>query len=197
MALLVGITAEGFLPREAELIEAAFDAGLDVLHLRKPVVSIQQTEALLRTISSSYRNRIVLNDYHVLAQQYGVRGIHLNHRNPSIPVGYVGSVSRSCHSFEEVVRYKASCDYLFLSPICDSVSKTGYKAAFTRDELRCAACEGIIDKQVIAMGGITPENATEVLHYGFGGVALLGALWAVPEVVAVQRVIKEMKSNIK
>ena len=45
---------------------------------------------------------------------------------------------------------------------------TGYKTA---------AKAGIIDKKVIALGGIDEENLLEVKDFGFGGAAILGALW--------------------
>ena len=35
----------------------------------------------------------------------------------------------------------------------------------------------VIDKKVIALGGIDEENLLEVKDFGFGGAAILGALW--------------------
>ena len=52
---------------------------------------------------------------------------------------------RSCHSLEEVAKYKATCDYVFLSPIYDSISKEGYPSAYTTDSLQKARQAGIID----------------------------------------------------
>ena len=83
----------------------------------------------------------------------------------------------SCHTLEEVSRNKLKSDYVFLSPIFDSISKQGYHAAFTEETLRQAHHAGIIDKQVIALGGITPTNARKALSLGFGGVAVLGDIW--------------------
>ena len=40
-------------------------------------------------------------------------GIHLNKRNPEAPPLYKGSISRSCHSLEEIIEYKPVCDYVF------------------------------------------------------------------------------------
>lgn len=87
------------------------------------------------------------------------------------------TVSRSCHSIQEVIRHKSECDYLFLSPIYDSISKEGYGAAFSRIELKRAAEEGIIDSQVFALGGVSLEHIPEIRSLGFGGAAVLGALW--------------------
>jgi thiamine-phosphate pyrophosphorylase len=76
------------------------------------------------------------------------------------------------------VRYKDECDYLFLSPIFDSISKQGYSSAFGSDMLRQAADDGIIDDKVIALGGVTFDKLPYLRDLNFGGVAMLGALYS-------------------
>lgn len=70
---------------------------------------------------------------------------------------------------------KPSCDYVFLSPIFDSISKQGYKAAFTPEQIEAA--QGIIDQQVVALGGMSLERVPLVRGMGFGGAAFLGDVW--------------------
>ena len=72
---------------------------------------------------------------------------------------------------------KKMCDYVFLSPIFDSISKEGYASAFTSESIREAAEKGIIDKRVIALGGVDENNLLQVKDFGFGGAAILGGLW--------------------
>ena len=52
-----------------------------------------------------------------------------------------------------------------------------YHASYTPEEMKKAHKAGIIDKKVIALGGIDTFNLDEVKEYGFGGAAILGALW--------------------
>ena len=66
---------------------------------------------------------------------------------------------------------------MFLSPIYASISKRGYEAAFTPEMLRTAADEGMIDDKVVALGGVTPDKLPQLQVLGFGGAAVLGALW--------------------
>ena len=108
---------------------------------------------------------------------FGLKGIHLNGRNPQIPSGYKGHVSRSCHSLEEVLKHKSDCNYVFLSPIYDSISKEGYSSAYSCDTLQKAQQAGIIDSKVMALGGITLEHLPEIAALGFGGAVLLGDVW--------------------
>ena len=93
------------------------------------------------------------------------------------PPNHEGSVSRSCHSLEEISRYKGECDYLTLSPIFNSISKQGYMAAFGPGQLAAARDSGLIDSRVMALGGVTLENIPRVKELGFGGVAILGDVW--------------------
>ena len=120
--------------------------------------------------------RLTLQDHLYLAGEYGIGGVHLNARNPEIPAGFGGLVSRSCHSFEELASHPTE-DYLFLSPIYDSISKTGYRAGYAPDELREAFVQGIINPRIAALGGIRPEHLPALQEYGFGGAALLGYIW--------------------
>lgn len=171
------ITSPGFLQGEADFIDRLFGHGLDRLHLRKPGADIGECRRLLDGISREWLPRIVVHDNFGLCREYGLGGVHLNGRNPMAPPNHEGSVSRSCHSLEEISRYKGECDYLTLSPIFNSISKQGYMAAFGPWQLAAARDSGLIDRRVIALGGVTLENIPRVKELGFGGVAILGDVW--------------------
>ena len=160
---LILLTRPDFFSGEADTINALFAAGLPIIHLRKPQATEEQKEALVAQIAPTYRDRIVMHNHDL----------------------------HSCHTLDEVRTKKeqilmadgqwsmpdGQCSYLFLSPIFDSISKRGYRAAFTDDELLQAHRDGIIDDKVIALGGITPSNASKAIALGFGGVAVLGDIW--------------------
>ena len=178
------ITSPTFFPGEAAFIHRLFAHGVDIVHLRKPGATADDCARLLDGLTSDDRRRIVIHDFFEFAQPYGLRGIHLNARRSTVPDGYEGHVSRSCHSLEEVKRYKDACDYVFLSPIFDSVSKQGYASAFTDETLKQASSEGIIDNKVVALGGVTPNKIDYLRQLNFGGAAMLGcvnSLAALPE----------------
>ena len=108
---------------------------------------------------------------------YKRQGIHLNGRNPEPPVGYKGHISKSFHHIDELKAEKKNFNYVFLSPIFDSISKSNYTSAFDMEVLKQASAHGIIDKRVMALGGITTENMAVAKDFGFGGVVVLGDLW--------------------
>lgn len=173
----IAITSPEFLSGEATFIGKLFLQGLDLLHLRKPEASLEAYKQLLLQIPEQWHNRIVLHEHFELAEEYKLHGIHLNRRCSVVPNAYHGSISCSCHTIEEVITQKDSKDYVFLSPIFDSISKVGYHAAFSPTSLKQAAIENVIDEKVIALGGITANNIPLVKEWHFGGVALLGDIW--------------------
>ncbi len=173
---LIAVTTPNFWQGEAQAITELLAArGFSRVHIRKPGARSDEVERLLREIPADLRPRLSLHDCHHLAIQGLVGGVHLNGRNPEPPDGFTGILSRSCHSLEEVSRYADTVDYLFLSPVYDSISKTGYRAAFTLGEL---AASGLLGEKVMALGGVTPERLAELHKTGFGGAAMLGAAWS-------------------
>ena len=150
--------------------------GFDIVHLKKPGADIDYCRELLELLTPSERARIVIHDHYVLYEEYALRGVHLNRNISTYPSHYRGSRTRSCHTLEEVTKYKNECDYLFLSPIFDSISKQGYRSKFGHDELLYASNKGIIDSKVIALGGVTPEKIDYLKALHFGGIAMMGAI---------------------
>lgn len=171
------VTSPSFVEGEVTFIERLFLHGLDLLHVRKPGATEAECRRLIESIPIKWRDRIVLHDHLELASEYGLYGIHLNRRNPSVPEGWHGSVSCSCHSIEEVAASKPNVDYLFLSPIFDSISKQGYCASFSSADLDEAAHMGVIDDKVIALGGMTIGSIPMIKRWHFGGAAFLGDVW--------------------
>ena len=155
----ITITSPEFLSGEAIFIDKLFSQGLDLLHLRKPEASLEAYKQLLLQIPEQWHSRIVLHEHFELAEEYKLHGIHLNRRYSVAPNAYHGSISYSCHTIEEVITQKESKDYVFLSPIFDSISKVEFALLETNGSLsiipkdQCVVelpdaliCDGIIDE---------------------------------------------------
>ncbi len=202
---LIGITHEEIALRdEWRIICAALEADeLTTIHLRKPRATEIEVAKLLRQIPHKLHSRIVLHDHFALLDEFELQGIHLNRRHPTPPAEYCGQLSCSCHSIEEIRALKRcgklsnEIEYAFLSPIFSSISKRGYESQFTLQQLAEAHDEGVIDKDVVALGGITPQNMERALRCGFGGVAVLGYLWQEWNEESTRRCIKELIKALK
>lgn len=88
---------------------------------------------------------------------------------------------------EEIDRIPFHTDYLFLSPIFDSISKYGYRSKFDPDTLKSFL--NSTDKQIIALGGVDADRVSSCRKMGFAGVALLGYIWNKSE-EAISRFLK-------
>ncbi len=177
MSQTIVITLPHFFDGEARQIVQLLQGPVHLVHIRKPGASREETERLIREIPAEWHCRLVLHDHYPLATKYHLYGVHLNSRHPLPPEGWQGSVSRSCHTLEEVQQWKERCSYVSLSPIFDSISKQGYRAAFTPRQLAQAREQGIIDQKVMALGGVTFCRLDEVQRMGFGGGMILGDAW--------------------
>ena len=173
---LIAITKPYCENDEAAFIRRLFESGFDIVHLRKPEADVNYCRALLEQLTEEERAKIIIHDYHILYEEFSLKGIHINKNITALPKDYQGFKTRSCHSFEEVVKYKNDFDYVFLSPIFDSISKVGYKSAFTEEMLKEASDKGIIDEKVVALGGVTFDKIPYLKELNFGGAAMMGSL---------------------
>lgn len=55
-----------------------------------------------------------------------------------------------------------------MSPVFNSISKQNYLSTYSAEDIRKAAKENIIDKKVIALGGINDQTIPLIKDYGFG-----------------------------
>lgn len=170
------ITSPDFYAGEASFLSLLLQCGVDLIHLRKPNADEMSCARLLEKLSAEERHQVVVHQHFQQAAYFGLHGIHLNRRNPTPLAGYAGNVSRSCHSIEEVEMWKEECNYVFLSPIFNSISKQGYYAAFSSNSLDNAAERGIIDGKVCALGGITTAQLPLLCRWHFGGAVMLGSV---------------------
>ncbi|MDA3878853.1 MAG: thiamine phosphate synthase [Prolixibacteraceae bacterium] len=174
----IAITYPGKLKDEGEIINTLFREGLPCLHLRKPGMNAQTIASLLNVIDSKFHHRIVVNDHIELADHYDIKGIHFSGRTRHLLTTPFNGISKccSCHSFSAIPEVSAFCDYVFLSPVFNSISKCGYKAAFDYGELKNQLSRSH-QTGIIALGGVSPDKLMQTSELGFHGAAILGGLW--------------------
>lgn len=186
------VTSPSLCDGEAGFIDMLVRCGVDVVHLRKPEVGVQQCARLIEQLDMDTRKHIAIHYMPQLAMRYGLGGIHLSGTATEVPDGWRGRVSKSCHTMQEVQQYKDRYDYVFLSPVFNSISKQGYHAAFSHADIVEASQQGLICSKVIALGGVTELNMPDIKAWGFGGGAMLGGisgLMSLPEDEAAGRLM--------
>ena len=185
------ITLPRILKNEAETLAALCGAGVSVIHIRKPEASEPEIEELLKTLQAlgADMSRLTIHYNEPLARKYGLGGVHL--RIEELLAGAGEGLRRSCsaHGWTEAERAATDADYVFLSPLFDSISKPGYRSAIDPAE----AAERLRRRKgrIVALGGIRPANLARVRRIGFDGAAVLGAAWSADEkAVNTERTLK-------
>lgn len=173
------IDFEGEIP----VVIALFEHGLEYFHLRKPDYHESEVLAFLNAIPKEFHNRIILHNHFHLVDRFSLKGIHFSTRFPSEKFFRRNSIihqSASFHTMEEIKHCNFNLDYIFLSPIFDSISKPDYGSNFDLLELENEIAEVKTDRtkpKIIALGGVDESRIACVRKAGFDGVAILGALW--------------------
>jgi thiamine-phosphate pyrophosphorylase len=193
MFRLILLTSPTSLPNEPRLLTELLAQGVERLHLRKPGRSASQLETLIQELPAHYYSRLVLHAYPHLVRQYQLGGLHLTGSQRAVtkrrPVLLPGqTLSTSYHSLAEVSQHRRYYDYVFLSPIFDSISKEGYGSNFDLAEVatflqKLAARPGYCP-QVLALGGVEAQNINLVQEAGFAGAAVLGTIWQSADPIA-------------
>jgi thiamine-phosphate pyrophosphorylase len=178
---LIVITHEKYVTGEAGLINALFESGLQLLHIRKPSYHLEGIRNLLNTISKDFHPKIVLHSYYEFLEDFDLKGAHLPEkiRKESNISGIKNIVSTSFHTVEEITDNKANFEYAIFSPIFKSISKLGYSPSSETKKMKSLLKSGKdqIPFPVIGLGGITDRNVLQLQDMGFSGAACLGYIW--------------------
>lgn len=172
---------------ETQLITKFFENGLDILHIRKPNMSRSKLEAYIQEIPEKFWGQIVIHGYFELAIKYKLRGIHaskskrkskffkwvrlpyLRLKMPSL------QVSTSFHHLASLYEETTPYDYVFLSPIFDSISKSGYQSGFSHQNLAMAVQRSKF--KIMALGGVELDKIESLSEMKFHGAVLSGVIW--------------------
>jgi thiamine-phosphate pyrophosphorylase len=179
--LLYYITDRRALPGEdpVPVIERAIAAGVDLIQLRERDLSARAlltlTEsALART--QGRPTRLLVNDRLDIALAAAADGVHLPARG--LPVEEVRRrfpdllLGASCHNLEEARRAEeGGADFLVFGPVFETASKRAYGPPVGVERLAEAA--GAVRIPVLALGGISLENAAQCLGAGAAGLAAI------------------------
>ncbi|MYL39527.1 thiazole tautomerase TenI [Halobacillus litoralis] len=171
---------------------AAIEPWVDYLHLREKQWSARETADTIETLDSLGfpKEKLVINDRVDVAAAKGVPQVQL--AGHSLSVQDVKRafpslhVSCSVHSAEEAVAAEAEgADAVLFGHVFETDSKPGLPG---RGLGALKTVTGAVSLPVIAIGGLTPENAARLKHYGASGAAVLsGVLLAENAEEAVRR----------
>ena len=173
------------MDRRAKLLQKIAEAaqsGVDFIQLREKELPAQELEKLAREVveivrASSETTRLLINSRSDVALAVGADGVHL--RSADISAENVRDIWRSagserqpviavsCHTEGEVVHAAQSgADFAVFGPVFEKRNASSEPAGI--DQLRSACRHGI---PVLALGGVTKENAAMCVQAGAAGLA--------------------------
>ncbi len=171
------ISPPTFVEQELDTVRGLIDLGIDGYHFRKPDLTIDEISRSLEDYPDDVRSQIVIHgveNSHLVAV-YGLKGVH--HRSDSNFSNQINfHQSKSFHSLEELLQIKENYQYVFLSPVFNSISKSNYLSNFSLETLKSEV--PMIQQNCIALGGISEDNLLIIKDFGFTGFALLGSVWS-------------------
>jgi thiamine-phosphate pyrophosphorylase len=167
-----------------EKIRNAAVAGIDWIQIREKNLEARSLAELVRLAVGASREAqttILVNDRLDVALATGAAGVHLG--ETSLPVATVAAwrrssrraeflIGASCHSLEAAQSAEsAGADYILFGPIFATPSKAAFGAPQGIERLR-EVCRSV-RIPVLAIGGITVENAHSCFAAGAAGVAAI------------------------
>lgn len=176
-----GLAAGQRGPGLVEVVRSAARAGVHLIQLRERTLDDRDLALMARACVDAVRGtrtRIVVNERLDVALASRAHGVHL--RGDSFPAQRARAIAapgfligRSVHSVEEAKRAseERAVDYLLFGTVFDSLSKPGREPAGVA-MLADAARAAIVP--LLAVGGITEDNAALVARAGADGVAAIG-----------------------
>jgi thiamine-phosphate diphosphorylase len=162
-----------------EFISSSVQGCADLVQVREPALCTLELLQLVNAVVSATRGtsiRVVVNDRVDVALIAGADGVHLPAAGAPVadvramvPPGFL--IGRSAHGDDEIDRAEGA-DYLIFGTVFATASKPG-EPGQGLEALRRAAQR--FHGPVLAIGGVTPANAAEVLAAGAAGYAAIGA----------------------
>lgn len=158
---------------------------LDYVHVRdKQLTAKGQLEVIQQMLEAGIPlNQIVVNDRLDVALAARAMNVHLaGHSLPvdaARPLATGMRLGRSVHSAEEAMQAAANgADYCLFGHVYDTSSKPGLPG---RELAALSATAQDCPVPVIAIGGIRPDHAGEVIRCGAQGVAVMTSLFHAPD----------------
>ena len=163
------------------LISSAVLAGIHLIQLREknlPARTLYELALRGAELTRTSQTRLLVNDRADIARAAGCDGVHLTTR--SLDAGIVRKtfdtdilIGASTHSIGEAERARdLGADFALFGPIFDTPSKRAFGPPLGLEQLE-AVTGRLKGFPLIAIGGITQQNARAALSAGASGIAAI------------------------
>ena len=182
--------------RLAEAVRQAIEGGASMIQLREKHQSEEelQEEALeVQAVCREYQVPFLINDDVELAVKIDADGVHVGQDDMAAekarallgPEKIVGVTAKTAEQAQAA--YAAGADYLGSGAVFGTSTKPEAKP-MSREQL-ASICR-CVPIPVVAIGGITAENVSELAGTGIAGVAAVGGIFGQPDISAAAKTLR-------
>lgn len=202
--LLYAVTDRSWTGKQTlyEQVEAALKGGVTCVQLREKDLNEEAFLAEAMEISAlcrQYGVPFIINDNVELAIKCGADGVHVGQEDMAAAkvrkrVGEDMLIGVSAHSVEEALEaVRNGADYLGSGAVFSTSTKSNVNP-LPKETLReiCAS----VDIPVVAIGGITKSNLSQLSGTGVDGVALVSAIFAAQDIEEECRMLRRLSEEM-
>jgi len=182
-----------------DLARIGAEGGADVVQFREKRArctrELVQIVRRMADVIAGTGTRLVVDDRVDVAVAAGVHAVHLGRDDLEVAVarrilGDAAVIGATVNSSSEAVSIaRQPVDYLGVGPVFGTRSKSRPAPTLGIEDLR--AIVRLVDRPVIAIGGVTVDNAAEALAAGAHGVAVLSSVACSRDPAAAVRRLRE------
>jgi thiamine-phosphate pyrophosphorylase len=174
-----------------DVVEAAVTAGVRWVQYREKGLSRRaryEEARRLRDLTRTVGALLIVNDELDLAVAVEADGLHLGQEDLPLPLArrHLGRgrlIGISTHTLEEAMQAaRDGADYLAVGPVFPTATKS------VREPVGCAAIQRVraaVSLPLVAIGGITPDNAGAVVRAGADSLAVVSAVCGAADIRSV------------
>ena len=202
--LLYAVTDRAWVGRQSlyEQVESAIKGGVTCVQLREKQLNDEDFLKEAVEISALCRKHNVpffINDNVEVAIKCNADGIHVGQEDMAAEqvrsrVGDDMMIGVSVHSVEEALEaVKNGADCLGVGAIFSTSTKTDVDVLPRK--VLCDICNAV-DIPVVAIGGISKENISQLAGTGVDGVALVSAIFGADDIEGECRILRRLSEEV-
>lgn len=177
-----------------DIVIAAAEGGVSMVQLREKEIDSRRFVELGRAIHNAlarYKIPLIINDRADIAQIIGAEGLHIGqsdilYTDAREIMGSSAIIGLSVENCEQARECRnMGIDYIGASPIFDTQTKTDTAPALGLSGL--AELRKIVNRPIVAIGGINRSNIKSVFAAGADSIAVVSAICSAPDPLSATR----------
>jgi len=184
------------------IVEEAVKGGVTMVQLREKQSNTREFAELAIRLKQQLQPigiPLIINDRLDIALAANADGLHIGQNDMPYPVarhllGRDKIIGLSVENMEQVQEANSlDADYIGISPVFSTNTKTDTRTPFGLDGIRKAAV--ITSHPTVAIGGVNETNAGQIIRAGASGIAVVSAIMSADDPMKAAQRLKQQINN--